>query len=30
VLKPLLEIAPELHARFSLEACTAQKVEKLG
>jgi hypothetical protein len=30
VLKPLLEIAPELHARFSLEACTGQKVEKLG
>jgi 2-amino-4-hydroxy-6-hydroxymethyldihydropteridine diphosphokinase len=30
VLKPLLEISPELHARFSLEACTGQKVEKLG
>jgi 2-amino-4-hydroxy-6-hydroxymethyldihydropteridine diphosphokinase len=30
VLKPLLELSPELHARFPLEACTGQKVEKLG
>jgi 2-amino-4-hydroxy-6-hydroxymethyldihydropteridine diphosphokinase len=29
VLKPLLEISPELEQRFSLEACAGQKIERI-
>lgn len=30
VLKPLLEIAPDLKSRFSMEACADQRVERIA